>query len=216
VSEGSYKLYGPKGVGALYVRKSPNVRLEPLAHGGGQEHGFRSGTLNVPGIVGFGAAVEIANREMAADAERIGGLRGRLNEALRAALPYTYLNGPALCEETRGRGEEERGDEDPSDLRVPASPRPRVLLRLPGNLNLSFGGVDGEALMTSLDGLAVSSGSACTTADPEPSYVLRALGRGEALTRASLRFGVGRFNTADEIDRAAEIVTAAVNKLRAR
>lgn len=184
MSFSAHKLYGPKGAGALYVRRG--VKLAPLLDGGGQEQGLRSGTLNVPGIVGFGSAVGLAIGEMDGESRRLGDLRDRLFEGLRTAIPDVVLHGPAL----------------------------RAELRLAGNLNVGFPGVDGDALLTGLSGLAVSSGSACTTANPEPSHVLRALGVPSALSRASLRFGLGRFNTAEEMPRAVEIVAAAVRRLK--
>ncbi|MHB8800037.1 MAG: cysteine desulfurase family protein [Thermoanaerobaculia bacterium] len=181
----AHKLYGPKGVGALFVRSRPRVPLAPILHGGGHERGLRSGTLNVPGIVGFAAAVRIARREGEAEAERLGRLRDQLETAIRSALEGVTSNGP------------------------PSGPG-----RLPGNLSLSFAGVDGARLVAALRGVAVSSGSACTTASGEPSHVLRALGVPEPLAKATLRFGVGRFTTEAEIDAAAEEVVATVRRLR--
>lgn len=184
----AHKIYGPKGIGALYVRRrTPAVRLTAQIDGGGQEHGFRSGTLNVPGIVGFAKALELCLAEIPSETERLFTLRQRLYKGIISQIDGVSLNGPAF---------------DVPDL------------RLPNNLNLSFAGVDGEALMMSMKHVAVSSGSACTSANPEPSHVLRALGLGEDLTRASLRFGLGRFNTADEIDRAVDLTVAAVQTLR--
>lgn len=184
----AHKVYGPKGVGALYVRRrNPRARLQSLIDGGGQEGGLRSGTLNVPLIVGFARAVELCLSEMPAEAERLRRLRQRLFEGLSDSLDAVTLNGPDL---------------DPPKL------------RLPGNLNLSFAYVDGEALMMSMKQLAVSSGSACTSANPEPSHVLRALGVNDDLTRASLRFGLGRFNTPEEVELAIAAVTEAVTRLR--
>jgi cysteine desulfurase len=180
-------MYGPKGVGALYVRRrNPHVRLEPLFDGGGHERGMRSGTLAVPLIVGFGVACELSRTEGPAEAERMRALRDRLHAAITGELEGVSLNGH------------------------PAE-------RLPNNLNLSFAGVKGEALLMALDaaGVAVSSGSACTSASVEPSYVLRAMGVEDELAHASIRFGVGRFNTEDEIDRAAAEVVRAVHRLRA-
>lgn len=188
LSFSAHKMYGPKGVGALFVRRGPgSVRLVPQMDGGGQEGGLRSGTLNVPGIVGFAAALDLCRAEMAAEAPRLRSLRDRLCQGLLAALDGVSLNGPALA--------------------LPD-------LRLPGNLNLSFAYVDGEALMMSMQRLAVSSGSACTSANPEPSHVLRALGLNEDQTRASLRFGLGRFNTAAEVETAIELVAETVRRLR--
>ncbi|HVC98520.1 MAG TPA: aminotransferase class V-fold PLP-dependent enzyme [Pirellulales bacterium] len=188
MSFSAHKIYGPKGVGALLVRRrSPPLRLQSQIDGGGQESGLRSGTLNVPGIVGFARALELCIDELPSETVRLRDLRDRLYAGLLAALDGVSINGPS------------------PDLEG---------LRLPGNLNLSFAGVDGEALMMSMKYLAVSSGSACTSADPEPSHVLRALGLGDDLTRASLRFGLGRFNTAEEVDFAVQAVSESVNRLR--
>jgi cysteine desulfurase len=188
LSFSAHKIYGPKGIGALYVRRrNPIVRLVPQIFGGGQEHGFRSGTSNVPGIVGFAAALRLAVNEMAAERVRLSALRQRLYDGLSAALSEVSLNGPAL---------------DPPGL------------RLPGNLNMAFAFVQGEALLLEIKNLAVSSGAACTSANPEPSHVLRALGLDEDLVRASLRFGLGRFNTGEEIDFAIGQVAEAVIRLR--
>ncbi|MHB1035088.1 MAG: cysteine desulfurase family protein [Pirellulales bacterium] len=185
----AHKIYGPKGIGALYVRRrNPHARLEPLLVGGGQEKGLRSGTVNVPGIVGLAKAVELCLAEMPEESRRLAELRNRLWAELSANLPGVSLNGPS-----------------------PAVPG----LRLPGNLNASFAGVDGETLQTHMKDLAVSSGAACTSSNPEPSHVLRALGLGDDLARSSLRFGLGRFNTAADVDFAVETVTAAVRQLRA-
>jgi cysteine desulfurase len=184
LSLSAHKIYGPKGVGALYVRRrDPAVRLAPLFDGGGHERGFRSGTLAVPLVVGMGEAVRLAEAERTEESARVLALRERLHAAMAARVDEVRLNG------------------HPTD-------------RLPGNLNLSFARVDGEALMMSLRGVAVSSGSACSSAHPEPSHVLRALGVDEALARASLRFGLGRFTTSDEVDRAALLVAEAVDRLR--
>jgi len=184
----AHKIYGPKGIGGLYVRRrNPQVRLEPQIDGGRQEAGRRSGTLNVPGIVALATALQLCRAEMPGEGERQRQLRDRLFAGLRSRVADVALNGPALD---------------------------RVDLRLSGNLNCNFADVDGEALMLSMRDLAVSSGSACTSADPEPSHVLRALGLGDDLTRASLRFGLGRFNTAEEIDFAVETVANAVERLR--
>jgi cysteine desulfurase len=183
----AHKIYGPKGMGALYVRsRNPQVRLESQMDGGRQESGRRSGTLNVPGIVGFAEALRLCLEEMPAEQERLRQLRDRLFAGLGERVANVALNGPAL----------ERTD-----------------LRLGGNLNCNFADVDGEALMLSMRDLAVSSGSACTSADPEPSHVLRALGLGDDLTRASLRFGLGRFNTAEEVEFAIQTVADAVQRL---
>lgn len=188
MSFSSHKLYGPKGVGALYVRRrQPHVRLQSQIDGGGQEGGLRSGTLNVPGIVGFARAVELCLEELPSERARLAAHRQRLYDGLRNRVEKLTLNGPAL---------------DPPDF------------RLPGNLNLSFADVDGEALMMNMRQLAVSSGSACTSANPEPSHVLRALGLDEDLVRASLRFGLGRFNTEEDVDVAIETVATAVERLR--
>ncbi len=186
LSLSAHKFYGPKGIGALYVRRrDPQVRLQPLLDGGGHERGFRSGTLAVPLVVGMGAAVELAMAEMEEEADRLLALRERLHEAIAARVPGIRLNG------------------NPTD-------------RLPGNLNLSFADVDGEALMMAMRDVAVSSGSACSAADPEPSHVLRAMGLGADLARSSLRFGLGRFTTEDEVDFAAEAVASAVERLRSQ
>jgi cysteine desulfurase len=187
LSFSAHKIYGPKGIGALYVRRKPAVRLEPQIFGGAQEHGLRSGTLNVPGIVGFAAAIELATAELPTEGPRLAALRSRLYTGLCAELNDVSLNGPAL-----------------------GSPG----WRLPGNLNMSFAYVDGEALLLSMRDLAVSSGSACTSANPEPSHVLRALGLDDDLVRASLRFGLGRFNTAEEVDFAIATVAESVRRLR--
>ena len=179
----AHKLYGPKGVGALYVRASnPRVRLLPLFHGGGHEKGLRSGTLNVPGIAGFAAAARLALKEREAESARLVALRERLWAGL-SELSAVTLNG------------------HPTE-------------RLAGNLNVSFDGIDGEALLVALRDLAVSSGSACTSASLEPSHVLRAIGVSDARAHASLRFGLGRFTTAEEIDFAIATVRAAVVRLR--
>jgi len=184
LSLSAHKIYGPKGVGALYVRRrNPRVRLACQMHGGGHERGMRSGTLNVPGVVGMGAAAEICAREMVGEAERLTGLRDRLHEAITAGLDYVTLNG------------------HPTE-------------RLPNTLNLSFAYVEGEALMMKIKSVAVSSGSACTSASLEPSHVLRALGVAEDLAHSSIRFSLGRFNTAEEIDYAAGQAIKAVKELR--
>jgi cysteine desulfurase len=181
----AHKMYGPKGVGALYVRRrNPHVRLEPLFDGGGHERGLRSGTLPVPLIVGFGVACDLCRQEMSAEAERLTRLRERLREGIQGGLSDVFLNG------------------HPTE-------------RLPGNLNLSFAHVAGEALLMGLRGVAVSSGSACTSANPEPSYVLRALGLSDELAHGSLRFGLGRFTTAAEVETVIGEVVRMVEHLRA-
>lgn len=180
----AHKIYGPKGVGALYVRrKSPRVRLAPLIHGGGHERGMRSGTLNVPGIVGFGKAAEIMYRGLKTEPAHLAALRDRLWNGIRAELDEVYLNG------------------HPTE-------------RLPNNLNVSFAFVEGESLMMGMKELAVSSGSACTSSSLEPSYVLKAIGVGEDLAHTSIRFSVGRFTTEEQIDFAIAKVVSAVRKLR--
>ncbi|HUE88707.1 MAG TPA: IscS subfamily cysteine desulfurase [Vicinamibacterales bacterium] len=180
----AHKLYGPKGVGALYVRrKNPRVTIAPLLDGGGHERGMRSGTLNVPGIVGFGAACALAQRQMDAEAARMLRLRTRLLDGLRTRVADVIVNGSLDA-------------------------------RLPGNLNVSFPGVDGETLLVSLcEDIALSSGAACTAA--EPSHVLKALGRKTDLALASLRFGLGRWTTEEEVDEVLERVSATVTRLRA-
>ena len=184
LSLSGHKLYGPKGVGALYVRRrGPRVRLAIQMHGGGHERGMRSGTLNVPGIVGVGAAAEICQKEMADDAERLTRLRDRLEKGIVGQLEMVKLNG------------------HPTE-------------RLPNTLNLSFAYVEGESLMMKMKDVAVSSGSACTSASLEPSHVLRALGVEDDLAHSSIRFSLGRFTTEEEIDYAVERVVAAVRKLR--
>jgi cysteine desulfurase len=181
----AHKMYGPKGVGALYVRRSkPRVRIVAEMDGGGHERGMRSGTLNVPSIVGFGKACAIALAEWREDAARILQLRNRLRNKLCGALEEVHLN----------------GTDDPR--------------RLPGNLNVSFAFVEGEALMMSIKDVAVSSGSACTSASLEPSYVLRALGVHSELAHSSIRFGLGKFNTEEEVDYVADLVVRQVNRLR--
>ena len=185
LSLSAHKMYGPKGVGALYVRRrEPHVRLEPLIDGGGHERGLRSGTLPVPLIVGLGAACQLCGEEMSTEAERLRGLRDQLRQGILENLEGMFLNG------------------DPTD-------------RLQGNLNVSFADVTGEALLMSLKNLAVSSGSACTSANPEPSYVLRALGVSDEPARSSLRFGLGRFTSSAEIEFAIAEVVREVNRLRA-
>jgi len=202
MSFSAHKIYGPKGVGALFVRRSGGaVRLDPLIDGGGQEHGLRSGTLNVPGIVGFAKALELCIAEMPSEIPRLTELRERLWTGLRRDLPDVILNGPVLTSAA-----------DMGETKADKDVRPT--LRLPGNLNCAFPLVNGEALMISVKTIAVSSGSACTSSNPEPSHVLRALGLGDDLTRASLRFGFGRFNTAEEIDYAVGAVAENVQRLR--
>jgi cysteine desulfurase len=189
----AHKMYGPKGVGALYVRRTrPAVRLEAQITGGGQQDGLRSGTLNVAGIVGFGMALQLASMELAGEMKRLAELRNRLWELLRSRIPEIELCGPGLDERAAG-----------------VSP-----LRLPGNLDIAFGNVDGEALLLAMGHLAVSSGAACSSTDPSPSHVLLALGLSEDLARSTLRFGLGRFNTAAEVESATETVAAAVERLR--
>ena len=184
MSLSAHKMYGPKGIGALYVRKkNPRVRLEPQIDGGGHERGMRSGTLPVPLIVGFGAAADIARREMPEETKRTFELRERLRTRIMDQLPESYLNG------------------HPTE-------------RLPGNANISFAYVEGEGLMMGIKDVAVSSGSACTSASLEPSYVLRALGVGDELAHSSIRFGIGRFNTREEIDYVADLVVREVSRLR--
>ncbi|AGA27827.1 cysteine desulfurase family protein [Singulisphaera acidiphila DSM 18658] len=186
LSLSAHKIYGPKGVGALFVRRGdPPVRLVPLFDGGGHERGFRSGTVAVPLVVGLGEAAALASLERAEESARLLALRERLHAAIAGRVPAIRLNG-------------------------------HPTLRLPGNLNLSFADVDGEALMMAMRDVAVSSGSACTSANPEPSHVLRAMGVDEAMARASLRFGLGRFTTAEEIDFAADAVARAVMRLRGK
>jgi Cysteine sulfinate desulfinase/cysteine desulfurase and related enzymes len=199
MSFSGHKIYGPKGIGGLYVRRSGDspVRLEALIDGGGQEGGLRSGTLNVPGIVGMAKALELCLLDLAAESARLAILRQRLWEGLVREVPDVLLNGPDW-------------NELPAHLSVGGAP----MVRLPGNLNCSFPLVNGEALMISMKTVAVSSGSACTSANPEPSHVLLALGLGEDLTRASLRFGIGRFNTVEEIDYAVGAVAENVHRLR--
>jgi cysteine desulfurase len=180
----AHKIYGPKGVGALYVRRSkPRVRLVAQMDGGGHERGNRSGTLNVPGIVGLAKACEIYMQDGAEERKRLASLRDRLNARITAALDSVFLNGHAEK-------------------------------RLPGNLNLSFAFVEGEALIMALKDIAVSSGSACTSASLEPSYVLRSMGLDEDLAHSSIRFGIGRFNTEEEIDYVADLVIGKVKALR--
>ncbi len=184
MSFSSHKIYGPKGVGALYVRKKgPRVRLVPQIDGGGHERGMRSGTLPVPLVIGFGKACEICEQEMATESVQMAALRDRLQEKIMGTLEEVYLNG------------------DPDS-------------RLPHNLNISFAYVEGESLLMGCKEIALSSGSACTSATLEPSYVLRALGVGSDLAHSSIRFGLGRFNTEEEVDYTAQKIIEVVNKLR--
>lgn len=184
LSLSAHKMYGPKGIGALYVRKKdPRVRLEPQIDGGGHERGMRSGTLPVPLIVGLGKASELCRLEMAEESQRTFRLRERLRTKIMGELPESYLNG------------------HPEE-------------RLPGNANISFAYVEGEGLMMGIKDVAVSSGSACTSASLEPSYVLRALGVGDELAHSSIRFGIGRFNTEAEVDFVADLVVREVTRLR--
>jgi cysteine desulfurase len=180
----AHKLYGPKGCGALYVRRrNPRVQLSAQIDGGGHERGMRSGTLNVPGIVGFGKAAELCQNEMADEGRRLSGLRDRLKDTVFAKLDEVYINGS-------------------------------MTHRLPHNINISFAFVEGESLLMGINDVAVSSGSACTSATLEPSYVLKALGVGEDLAHTSIRFGLGRFNTQEEVDYVTNRVIEVVQRLR--
>jgi len=180
----AHKIYGPKGVGALYVRRrNPRVQLSAIIDGGGHERGMRSGTLNVPGIVGLGKACEVAQQEMAQESARLLALRERLRKGLEAKLDEVFINGS-------------------------------MEHRLPNNLNMSFAYVEGESLLMGINDIAVSSGSACTSATLEPSYVLKALGVGEDLAHTSIRFGLGRFNTEEEVDYVIDKMVQVVSKLR--
>ena len=180
----AHKMCGPKGIGALYVRRRrPRLAIAPLFDGGGHEQGLRSGTLNVPGIVGLGATAAIAREELAPESRRVGALRDRLLDGLRSRLDGVAVNGSLAA-------------------------------RLPHNLNVSFEGLEGESLLVGLDDVAVSSGAACTSVNPEPSYVLRAIGIPDHLARASLRFGLGRTTTEAEVDYAIEKVSSLVSRLR--
>jgi len=183
MSISGHKIYGPKGIGALYVRRKPRVRLVPLIVGGGQERGFRSGTLPTPLCVGLGEAAEIAMKEMDAESKRLAKLQARMLKGLNAKLTDIHVNG---------------------DLEH----------RIPGNLNIGFAYVEGESLMMGIKGLSVSSGSACTSASLEPSYVLRALGVEEDMAHTSLRIGLGRFTTEQEVDTAVDELVRHVKKLR--
>jgi len=184
LSMSAHKMYGPKGVGALYVRrKSPRVQLTAQIDGGGHERGMRSGTLNVTGIVGLGEACALCKSEMAEESVRLRGLRDRLKDKLVSELDEIYINGS-------------------------------MEHRLPNNLNISFAYVEGESLLMGINEIAVSSGSACTSATLEPSYVLKALGVGDEIAHSSIRFGIGRFNTVDDVDYVAERLISVVRKLR--
>jgi len=184
VSISAHKIYGPKGVGALYVRRrNPRVLLAEQISGGGHERGMRSGTLNVTGIVGLGKAAELCRLEMQKDTERLGKLRDRLNEGLHKNLDEIYINGS-------------------------------MEHRLPHNLNISFAYVEGESLLMGINEVAVSSGSACTSASLEPSYVLKALGAGDDLAHSSIRFGLGRWTTDEEVDYVIDKLTKVVRRLR--
>src|SRR5882757_5717175 len=184
LSLSGHKIYGPKGVGALYVRRrNPRVQLNAQIDGGGHERGMRSGTLNVPGIVGLGAACEIAGKELESEAKRLTELRDYLRKRFEDVLDYVHVNG-------------------------------NMEHHLPGNLNMSFVYVEGESLLMGINEIAVSSGSACTSATLEPSYVLKALGLGDDVAHSSIRFGLGRFNTEEEVDYVAGKVIEVVKKLR--
>jgi cysteine desulfurase len=184
MSISAHKMYGPKGVGALYVRrKNPRVQVSPIIDGGGHERGMRSGTLNVPGIVGLGKACAICHEEMPQESKRLSGLRDRLKDKLMGGLDEVYINGS-------------------------------MEHRLPNNLNISFAYVEGESLLMGINDIAVSSGSACTSATLEPSYVLKALGTGDDLAHSSIRFGIGRFNTEAEVDYVANRLIEVVQRLR--
>jgi cysteine desulfurase len=190
LSLSGHKMYGPKGVGALYVRrKGPRVQLTAQMDGGGHERGMRSGTLNVPGIVGLGEACALCQAEMAEESKRLAHLRDKLRDKLQSELDETYINGAV---DINYLGEH----------------------RLPNNLNISFAYVEGESLLMGINDIAVSSGSACTSATLEPSYVLKALGAGDDLAHSSIRFGLGRFNTEEEVDYVAAKVIDVVKKLR--
>jgi cysteine desulfurase len=184
----AHKIYGPKGIGALFVRRTPPpIRLEPLIAGGGHERGLRSGTLPVPSIVGFARALKLCVDQLDEESTRLRAFRDRLGKGLFKSIEGVVLCGPSL--------------------EIPG-------IRLPANLTVSFGNVDGEALLMGLAELAVSSGAACSSTDPSPSHVLTALGLSEELVRSSLRFGLGRFNTDEEVDRAVDLVQSAVERLR--
>jgi cysteine desulfurase len=184
MSISGHKMYGPKGVGALYVRrKNPRVQISPIIDGGGHERGMRSGTLNVPGIVGLGKACALCMEQMPEETKKLSGLRDRLKDKIMGRLDEVYINGT-------------------------------MEHRLPGNLNISFAYVEGESLLMGINDVAVSSGSACTSATLEPSYVLKALGTGDDLAHSSIRFGLGRFNTQEEVDYVADRVCETVERLR--
>lgn len=183
MSISGHKIYGPKGIGALYVRRKPRIRLEPLINGGGQERGMRSGTLPTPLIVGLGMAAEIAQKEMINDAVNIKLLADRFYNGITSKIPDVFLNGD-------------------------------IENRWPGNLNLSFAYIEGESLILAIKDLAVSSGSACTSSSLEPSYVLHALGVDDELAHTSIRFGIGKFTTTEEIDYAVDVIIKSINKLR--
>ena len=182
LSLSAHKVYGPKGIGALYVRRKPRIRLQPQMHGGGHERGFRSGTLPTHQVVGMGEAFKIAEEEMESDNKRISILRDKLWNGLNS-IEEIYLNG---------------------DMKQ----------RIPGNLNVSFNFVEGESLIMAIKDMAVSSGSACTSASLEPSYVLRALGRSDELAHSSLRISIGKYTTEEEIDYSVSLIKEAVAKLR--
>lgn len=184
MSFSSHKIYGPKGIGALYLRrKNPRVRCAPLLDGGGHERGMRSGTLNVPGIVGFGKAISLAIDELKSEAERLTGLRDKLNNIIMSQLDEVYLNGHAKE-------------------------------RLPGNLNISFAYVEGESLLMEMNDVALSSGSACTSSTLDASHVLNALGVNDELAHSSIRFGLGRFTTDEEVEYVGNKMVRAVKRLR--
>ncbi len=198
LSFSAHKFYGPKGIGGLFVRRRDRrVRLQPQIVGGGQQHNLRSGTLNTAGIIGMTAALQICSEALDADAHRISSLRNRLFHHLERELEYLSLNGPLLLEPPATAVDE---------FNIKSA-------RLPGNLNCSFFPMEGQSLMLEAPELAVSSGSACTSAEPTPSHVLRAIGLSEEHARSSLRFGIGRFNTTAEIDTAAAWLVEAVRKL---
>ena len=184
MSISGHKMYGPKGVGALYVRrKNPRVQISPIIDGGGHERGMRSGTLNVPGIVGLGKACALCMEQMPEETKKLSGLRDRLKDKIMGRLDEVFINGS-------------------------------MEHRLPANLNISFAYVEGESLLMGINDVAVSSGSACTSATLEPSYVLKALGTGDDLAHSSIRFGLGRFNTQEEVDYVADRVCETVERLR--